>query len=398
MIPRHATIVSAAWGLTLVACAVPPTADFAARDSAGVRIAENAAPAGPLLHLDTIGFAEFGHDLAEGHEFITPTFAVRQPDGHLVAAGWAMTELQRFAPDGRSLGPVGRQGSGPGEFEALGFVFQTGGGRLITFEPGAQRLQRWSGDATFESPALLVSPEARPSATPIGAFDDGSLLLSVPVPDEDAGTEFLARFTTTLFHAPADGGTWDSLFSYPARPVIRHPTNPTWSYGTPLYSVGPSVTGRGDRIVYTPGDRFEVQVRDAGGRLQHIFRRAAPPRPISATEFERVFETVMEGIPTNLREPLRERYRRTSTSRVRPPVSGVWAIGDGGVLTTYGDSALGEPFRATILDPTGRWERDVELPWSFRILQVDADGLLGMTRDAEGFYRLRFYRIRLHGG
>jgi hypothetical protein len=128
--------------------------------------------------------------------------------------------------------------------------------------------------------------------------------------------------------------------------------------------------------------------------LEQVIRREAELRLVSATEFERVFEAVTESVREDLREPLRERYRKTSTSRIRPPISALWLAADGRVWATFGDSALGERPQASVFDTLGRWEGDIELPTGFRISQIAADGILGTIRDEDGYYLIRFYRLR----
>lgn len=377
----------------LAACGTGPLADHSVRDSAGVRIVENRSPAGPTLRLDSIPSIDIGPGASPATEFISPISAVRQPDGRIVAAGWAMTELQLFDSTGRWLKTVGRRGAGPGEFEALGFIFQTSRGDLVTFEPGTQRVQRWTRSADFISLNLLTSPNGRPTASVIGIFEDQSLLLSLRAPDEAEGTALTSRERNSLFRAPPDGGAWDSLTTYLGRPSIRHPQNPAWSWGAPLWSSGPHTRQGGQRIAFAPGDRFEIQIRDPQWRLQQIIRRTAEPRQITDAEFERALAATVEATRADLREAMRERYRQTSTNRVRPPIYGIHLAGDGRVWAMFGDSTLGERPSASVFDSLGRWEADVELPVGFRILQVATDGLLGMSRDADGFYHLRFYRL-----
>lgn len=379
-------------------CGTAPVANHVVRDSAGVRIVENRSSSGVALRLDSLPSLEIGPGGGPTSEFISPISAVRRADGWIVAAGWAMTELQVFDAAGRWRRTVGRRGSGPGEFEALGFVFQAAGGDLVTFEPGAQRVQRWSSSADFQSLAVLTSPGGRPTAAVTGVFEDHSLLLSLRAPDEAAGTPVTSRQRIALFRAQVPEGQWDSLFSYLGRPAIRHPQNPAWSAGAPLFTPGPSLAQRGRRLAFTPGDRFEVQIWNERGELEQVIRRPAEPRAITPAEFERALQAVVESFPEDLREPLRERYRRASTSRMRPPVAGVWLTEAGRVWAATGDSALGERPRASVFDSLGHWEADIELPHGFRISQVGEDGVLGTARDADGFYRLRFYRLRRGSG
>lgn len=380
--------------LIITGCGAGPEPEALVRDSAGVRIVENRVPAGPELVVEATAAISIGPDAAGGVEFISPISAVRLDDGRIVAAGWAMTELQLFDSTGQWLRTLGRQGSGPAEFEALGLVYPDSLGGVIVFEPGSQRVHRWSSAMEFLQLSLLTSPEARPTAWVSGAFSDGTLLLATRTPHAAGSSEFLEQGTRSLFRGHESGGTWDSLISFPDRPSVRSPRDPRWSAGTPLFTAGPSFALRGRRIAFTTGDRFEVQIRDARGTLRQVVRKEASERVISAAEFSRVLSATVAAIQEDRRSAMESRLRETSKSRIRPAVSGVWLDPDGRVWATFGDSALGERPTASVFDSLGKWEADAELPAGFRILQVDRDGLLGMVRDPDGFYQLRFHRLR----
>ncbi len=150
-----------------------------ARDSAGIRIVDNDGPAGPTLVLDSAPAFDIGPAGGPGAEFISsPVSAVRLRDGRIIAAGWAMSDVRVFDATGRWVRTVGRQGAGPGEFEALGFVYRGPDDSVITFEPGTQRLQHWTPAIEFRRLATLISASDRSTPWVWGAFPDGSLLLS----------------------------------------------------------------------------------------------------------------------------------------------------------------------------------------------------------------------------
>jgi len=58
-------------------------------------------------------------------------------DGSIYVAVEGPTRIDHFAADGRYLGPVGRQGSGPGEYQATMLIWAAG--NLIVHDPQTQR-------------------------------------------------------------------------------------------------------------------------------------------------------------------------------------------------------------------------------------------------------------------
>ncbi len=379
----------------VAACGGPPVeVPWVARDSAGIRIIENHAPSGPALVLDSLPAVRIAPGQPGAPEFYSPISAVRLADGRFVAAGWAMTEIHLFGPDGVWQGTVGRRGSGPGEFEALGFVYRVRGDTLLTFEPGSQRLQRWTPDGVPVSLELLVSPPGLPSANVRGPFPDGTLLLTASVPDQAASTELLIYSRVTLYRAQPDGTAWDSLLSYAGAPSIRSAENPQFQWGRPLLAPAPSIDHHAGRFAYSPGDRFEVQVYDLNGRLQQVIRREAVPRPVSSAEVAAAIQRWGESMSPERWERMEPRIRETATTRVRPAVRTVRYSSDGRLWVEYGSPELGETVHASVFDPEGRWQGDVAIPEGLVILQVYPDGVLGFRRTEDGFYHLEFYGLR----
>ncbi|NOT06812.1 MAG: hypothetical protein HOP28_01265 [Gemmatimonadales bacterium] len=374
-------------GLVGVACRQPPVGPSQSRDSAGVRIVENDRASGPVLAFDSLPVVDIGPGSAG--EFFSPISAVRLSDGRIVAAGWATTELKVFDRHGRLLATVGRKGGGPGEFEALGWVYRGPGDSLVTFEPGTQRLQRWSPAPRFSALGLLVSPGGRPTASLRSVLADGSLLVSTRLAESSKSGALTARGWITLFRARTASEPWDSLFSFLSGLTIRHPANPNWSIGQPLLAPIPSYHQSSGGIVYAAGDRFEVHLLDMTGRLRMIVRRKAEPRAVSSREFEQLVESRKPNVQHLAR------LLEVSTSRVRPAVAAVWLSQDGRTWAEFGEPGIGERRMASVFDSTGRWESDVPLPIGAQVLQIDRDGLLASMKDADGFYHLQFYPLRV---
>ncbi len=381
-------------GVTLLGACVttelPP--DFSLRDSAGVRIAENRRPVSLTISLAEEPEFDIG-PREDGPEFISMISAVRLADGGIAAVGWAMTEMHLFDAGGHWLRTVGRRGSGPGEFEALGSVFRGPGDTLVTFEPGINRIQRWTPDGEFLSLRVLLSAGGRPRASLRGVLGDGSLLVSTTLPESGAGDEHTLRDRLTLFRVSPEGAQWDSLTSFPGAPLLRHPDNPQWNWGPLLFAPVPSADQEGDLIAMTSGDRFEIVLREPAGAVMRIVRRADSPRPISSTEYDAALAAWSEGPPEELRGLLITAMRRTPPYRIRPAISRVRLTTDGGLWVEHGDPRLGEPVRASLFDGEGRWVGDVTLPEGARVHQVDSDGVLLSVRDDEGFHHLRFHRF-----
>lgn len=380
--------------LVTTACGTDAAGDAVVRDSAGVRIVENARPTAATIALEPRPQVDIGPAPGAQGEFIgTPISAVRQRDGTIAVAAWVTTEFRLFDSTGVWRQTVGRSGEGPGEFDVLGYLFLGPGDSLLTFEPAVRRVQRWTPDGRFVARHELTPPRGRPAGWLTGVFGDGTLVLKTSRPDPTRTTNSTIGGTVLLQGAALGGARWDSLLSYREPRTLRHIQHPDWGYAEPLFEPVPSVAVRGSRMAFATGDRFEIELRNARGQLTMLLRRDAPERVVSAAERERAVETWVGQRRNTLRTLMLPRLRSVDDRRARPAISSVHLTEDGGVWAVYGDPILGEAVRASVFDAAGRWLADVVLPSGFEIAQVDAEGVLGVTVDGDGFRHIQFYRF-----
>lgn len=387
------TLVIAIAPLT-TSCGSDAARDTVVRDSAGVRIVENTRPTAATIALEPRPQIDIGPAAGVQGEFIgTPISAVRQRDGTIAVAAWITTEFQLFDSTGAWRQTVGRSGEGPGEFDVLGFLFLGPGDSLITFEPAVRRVQRWTPDGQFVARDELTPPRGRPAGWLAGVFADGTLLLTTSRPDPTRTTNTTMGGTVLLQGVALEGPRWDSLLTYREARTLRHIQHPDWGYAQPLFEPVPSVAVRGSRLAFATGERFEIELRNARGELTMLLRRDAPERVVSAAERARAIEAWVGQRRDTLRTLMLPRLRSVDDRRARPAISSVHLTEDGGVWAVYGDPTLREAVRASVFDAAGRWLADVVLPSGFEIAQVDADGVLGVTVDGEGFRHIQFYRV-----
>lgn len=159
------------------------------RDSAGVRVVENVAPAwgaGEGWRLSDEPVLEIG--LLEGEpaylfsQIIGPR---RLSAGSLALIDVASRELRIFDADGRHVRSFGRGGEGPGEFQfPLGLLLAPGDS-LLVWDAGLRRASIFSSAGELGRTFRLGdSPEAFRYPEAVGIFTGGDLLASGSVPIE----------------------------------------------------------------------------------------------------------------------------------------------------------------------------------------------------------------------
>jgi len=165
----------------LFACGgeAPPTTSTV-RDSAGITIVENDAPAwGPgeawrvsQEPVVSIGVAEG----AEEYQLFRANGALRLPGGDILIINGGTSELRFYDSTGTYLHAVGREGAGPGEYNMMGGVARFLADSLLVLDFGNDRMVVLGPRGEF---GRTFKTQPAPGASRgflRGPFPDGSLL------------------------------------------------------------------------------------------------------------------------------------------------------------------------------------------------------------------------------
>ena len=149
---RGARFVARTLVTCLVGCAPQPVEHpiSTVRDSAGIRIVENAPPAvsNEVWSVDTVPVLRIGqvNGMPE-HQLYRVGPLARLSDGTVVVA--LVSELRFYAADGTWMQTVGRQGGGPGEYEEIGMLRRLRGDSLLVWDGGQRRVTVLGPDGSF---------------------------------------------------------------------------------------------------------------------------------------------------------------------------------------------------------------------------------------------------------
>ena len=385
------------------------------RDSAGVAIVTNWAPAWPSgsgWSVDPKPITSIGGDEndPQGH-FQYVQFARRLPDGRVVVAVGG--ELRWFGPDGKYLRTMPRAGSGPGEFRGIGGV-QLHGDSIVLFgdyqflksaaysHAGAllrdsrvdygriQRLGNWtegllalfpdgSRTETRDDPAIPRTATNRPrlSGDPgPGLFREMQRLYLVP-PALD--TSYRLGVLGGIEQFGVAGARQTRFYQHPFY---------THSYvaagGTPM------------RIALVTNPVYNIEIWTPTGKLERIIRRPGGRRvPTTAEKAAAV---------SSFGEQLLQRQDSSSPSAVlaRMPVPDSLPAAYGLVIgldneiyvQRQGTWALSGASHFDVFDRSGRWLGELALPPRTRLLDAGRDNLLGVRLDENDVPHVEVYRLR----
>ncbi len=379
-------MTAASIALGIMACESEEGADgldTQMRDSAGIRIVENARPTddsrldwriGPEPAV-SIGVLE-GDD---PYMLFAVTDATILSDGRIVVVNRGTRELRVFDALGSYLHTWGGRGEGPGEFRDVMHIEPLPGDSVIVwgwldptmtvFNPSGGFVRAVLSDRSLsDDPTLYLGPRA---ATP-----DGSILASQnQTVAEDVAVEIW----------DTEGNLRESLGTHEAR-------EPTTLVGNTNY---PPTFGReltlepwGELVVISPTDRYEFKAFARNGTVARIVRRNHEPRSPTDAHLQAHIDEQVNRIPSEMVDVRAQTRREYETV---PVAEQLWAFAS--IVSDRLDHLWVEEYEApgeevngvlwTVFDPEGRVLGFVETPEGLEIYEIGADYILGKTEDEE---------------
>lgn len=383
-VPRGLALLSGVTGIVMAGCQGPVHAPDAlvstVRDSAGVRIVENEAPA-PASRLPWV--IGSGPSVSVGaldgdapYQLFGVEDAMRLADGRILIANSGTSEVRVFDEAGVFIESWGREGEGPGEFVSLTDLMEWPGDSVMAWDFGQDRLtlfdQAGGLGRTF-SP--LLGPDLEPGSA-VGVLPDGTILTAGRVPW--AGQEpvtGLVRRSREYALVDRSGQDRVDLGLHPDEEyfikgerlaIMRHPfrrLNHTEVWGA--------------RAIIAPSDRYEIRGYGEDGALEVLVRRAHTLRPVTQADLDaHLAGRVAESDPAE-RSALGQLFDGFPLVESFPAFSHV-------LVDTTGDLWVKEYARPgddrsvwTVFDGEGRVRGLVETPPGLLLYEIGPDYLLG---------------------
>ena len=334
------------------------------RDSAGIRIVENASPEkGSRLHWVIGPEPDVSLGDIDGEDpylFRYAWDATRLSDGRIVVADRSTSELRVFDAAGVYLTKWGGQGEGPGEFPwaSLGDVEPWPGDSIVAWYADAQTIAVFDSAGNFGRSFNRPGAGQRPGEVtrPELVRRDGSILATL-ARRENAGT-------TEVRILNGEGGLHMSLGDHRSRRAL-------------YFSRELKLGLWGDLAVVAPSDRYELNAYADDGTLVRIVRREHVPRVPRAEDI-----LVNPGLRDELRIPMEAEMLRVPQSKLEeafPAFAEIMSDAAGYLwVREYEPPQEAGPAPVwTVFSPEGRVLGFVETPAGLKIYEIGADYLLG---------------------
>lgn len=250
-------------------------------------------------------------------EIGSPRNVVAGSDGRIFLIQEKPATIKVYAPDGRWLRDIGREGDGPGEFRSgmFGivrdtlFVQDASNSRFTTFTTG--------GDFVKAAPSQCCW-----STSNFPVFADGTVGIMGPL-DKEGGAFFITRLDGTVVDTiklpvtpPDPSSSWT---------ITRKQGNNTsmMSMGIPLQPANESAWLPERRKVAGRTSVYDLAIINLRGDTLRRFTAPTAPITITSAQRDSIFEAEIERIHKDWRESVREIARKGQIPTIWPRWSGI---------------------------------------------------------------------------
>jgi len=380
----------------------PGRDSFTVRDSAGIHIAENTAPAwgeDDGWHLSDQPLVDIGG--LEGdpdYELYRVSNAVRLPDGRIVVGNRGTNEIRFYDESGIHLLDAGGEGEGPGEFRWIDWVSQYRGDSLVAYDRRQMRISVFDSAGrfvrTFTVPGMDVSGRGRA----LGVFADGSVFVaamsSTPPDNEDEAF----RQAEPVYSVSPEGEFTDSLCAYPGTERFLHSAG--GSGGTSMVFIGYPMFGRsteygihGNSFYVASNDTYEVRVHGQDSVPQSIVRKQHDHLDVTDADVAVLREEQLDGGPPGMRDAMVGVLDATPIRETMPAYRGIMLDRIGNLwVEEYRRPGDTVP-RWTVFSAEGELLGTMSMPEHFVIRDIGDDYLLGTWTDDLEIEHVRMYEL-----
>ena len=317
---------------------------------------------------------------------------LNQPGGIVVDSHGRIFVLDRkptlikvYASDGAFTGTIGREGSGPGEFQQWG-ILTISRDTLYHHDPRQSRTQAFTTDGAlihgWVSPCCWQMPAA--------ADDSGRTPVPGMLRPDTTSKSFLAGAGYIRYHA--DGRVADTVIIPPQPEVkswrVREKDN-RMSMSVPLMPGMQSAFDRAGHYVWGQQGRYEIVISHNGLDTLRIFSSVAGTFPIPDSIRREEYDQAVKNNPM-----LKSVARFDDIPRYYPPWTSIVSDGDGNFwVIRPGARSDGDIF--DVFSPEGVLLGHVPAPFHDRVLSFWTRDRVYTIQDddASGVQSIKIYRI-----
>ncbi|MGH7446598.1 MAG: hypothetical protein ACRELT_03505, partial [Longimicrobiales bacterium] len=176
--------------------------------------------------------------------------------------------------------------------------------------------------------------------------------------------------------------------------ILEHPTTEVFD-GLNVPFGRTALSAVTDSMLYlTDTGQPVIRVLGLDGRERRIIRLAMLPRPVTAAELARLRAQYLNNLPASLVAEIEPRFEAAPKPTTMPFFSRLVVASDGTIwLREYQPFRDEETTRWSVVDSSGVWLGDIELPIRFIPHEFETRSVLGVWRDENDVEFVRRYSI-----
>lgn len=390
------------------------TAGATVRDSAGIKIVENAiADDAPIVlsasEDPTVSIGKIEGEEASQLDRVAD--ALRLPDGRIAILDGGSSEVRVFGADGAHQVSFGGDGEGPAEFAGypreLGLVPPD---TLLVWDFRTWETSWFLADGTFirKEPGRTDYethlPEGSRSASGYAVPGQGLLLQVSDFERPAPGEVFVPSRELTFI---GRDGTMRVLGDFGGRRQVATERTPGLPASADLPFAGWGITAfdeRSNRVWAGRNDRYELRQFTGTGELQRIVRTDRMRRPVTDEDVDRLIGQMREamsegGVPAEMIESQANAMRSAPAPDSMPAFGPTFVTTDGGAWVmpwigpTSENGTLPTHMVYDVFAPDGRWRGVAEIPRVVIPTEIGDDYLLGTRRDELDVEHVELYEL-----
>ncbi len=374
------------------------------RDSAGVRIVENSAPAweeGQEWRLAAEPALDIGMlDGPPQYQFGRVTGAVRLSDGTVVVGDDQAKDLRFFDRTGRHVRTVGREGGGPGEFKAVGSLGVLGDS-LVVGDYNNRRVSVFAPDGKLVRAVPLDAGGSEDFTFPVGYLGDGSVLLSSGGTFDRGSRSGVSRDSVRYLRLAPSGGAPREVGRFVGSEMFVQSADGAIMAGPRAFGRSAEIAVVPDGFFYGSSDTYQVGRYDASGTLLRLVRRPQATRAVTPADIERYREARLKQAAEvrggRFREMQEKSLAAMSYPETMPAYGRIQADRAGNLWVSEFQVTPEDPGKWTVFDPEGRMLGTVSTPARFRVLDIGEDYVLGVWKDDLDVDHVRMFALEKPG-
>jgi hypothetical protein len=324
--------------------------------------------------------------------------ARRMRDGRIVIADAGSGELRFFDDQGAYLLTSGGKGSGPGEFEGLGWLRPYPGDSLLAYDYSLVRVSIFDSEGEFGRSFQIQPMGEMGFVIGTDAFSDGTVLARSPLIFAGGFGDGMSR-KPEVFHTYSNTGELaDSIGEFPGPDqFIRTGSgsgNRFVAVTTPPFGRMPARAVHGTQFFFGSGDSYEIECHEKTGELVRLIRLDRPSRRVTEADLERFIERRLQELDEGENEQeARQRLEAMPVPETMPVYEDLVVDAAGNLWVRDYQLDGDAPSEWVVFDGSGRMLGSVTTPAGLEVTEIGEDFVLGIWRDELDVQHVQLYEL-----